>query len=130
MVRKNISSGSPYEKPIGFSRAVRIGNRIAVAGTGPIASDGTTACPADPYGQARRCLEIIQNAIEKAGGLLSDVIRTRMYITDMSRWQEITKAHGEFFGEILPASTLIEVKGLADPDWFVEMEAECEVSNE
>ena len=130
MSRKNISSGSPYEKPIGFSRAVRIGSRIAVAGTGPIAEDGTTACAGDPYGQARRCLEIIKIAIEKAGGTLEDVIRTRMYVTDMSRWQEITRAHGEFFGEIRPASTLIEVQGLADSDWFVEMEAECEVQSE
>lgn len=130
MTRKLISSASPYEKSIGFSRAVRIGNIISVSGTGPIDPEGNTACPDDPYGQAKRCLEIIKTAIENAGGKLSDVIRTRMYVTDMSCWEEITKAHAEYFSEIRPASTLVEVKGLADPNWFVEMEADCVVSDE
>lgn len=125
MTRKLVSSGSPYEKPIGFSRAVRIGNMIAVAGTAPIAPDGTTACPGDAYGQARRCLEIIKEAIEAAGGRLEGVIRTRLYLTDMSKWEDVGRAHGEFFGDIRPASTMVEVKGLVRPDWLVEMEADC-----
>ena len=124
MKRQNISSGSPYEAQIGFSRAVRSGSFIAVAGTAPIAPDGATACPGDAYKQARRCLEIIEKAVNEAGGKLTDIIRTRIYVTDMSLWEEVGRAHGEFFGDIRPASTLIEVKGLARPDWLVEMEAE------
>ena len=125
MTRQLISSGSPYEKPIGFSRAVRIGNLIAVAGTAPIAPDGRTACPGDIYGQAKRCLEIIKEAIEKAGGRLEDVIRTRTYLTDITQWEAVAKAHGEFFSEIRPASTMVEVTGLMLPDWLVEIEADC-----
>ncbi len=125
MSRLNISSASPYESQIGFSRAVRIGNTIAVSGTGPIAPDGATAAAGDAYGQARRCLEIIAAAIEKAGGSLNDVIRTRMYVTDASLWEEIGRAHGEFFADIKPASTMVEVKALVRDDWLVEIEAEC-----
>jgi len=127
MRRKLVSSGSPYEKPIGFSRAVRVGNLIAVAGTAPIAPDGSTACPGDPYGQTRRCLEIIKEAIEAAGGRLEQVIRTRVMITDMAVWQEVARAHGELFAEIRPASTLVEVKGFVRPDITVEIEADCVV---
>ena len=112
MERKLVSSGSPYEKPIGFSRAVRAGNLIAVSGTAPIGDDGGTACVGDAYGQTRRCFHIIEKAILEAGGRLENVIRTRVYLTDCSRWQEIGKAHGEVFGEIRPASTFVEVKAL------------------
>lgn len=94
-MRQNISSGSPFEKPIGFSRAVRIGDRIVVSGTAPIAADGATAHPGDIYGQTLRCLEIIREAIEKAGGRLGDVIRTRVYLTDAERWQDAARAHGK-----------------------------------
>ncbi len=125
MQRQNISSGSPFEKPIGFSRAVRIGGRIAVAGTAPIAPDGSTAHPCDMHGQTRRCLEIIREAIEKAGGRLKDVIRTRVYLTDADRWREAGRAHGEIFGDIRPVCTFIEVKRLIEPDWLVEIEAEA-----
>jgi enamine deaminase RidA (YjgF/YER057c/UK114 family) len=125
MPRQNISSGSPFEKPIGFSRAVRIGARIAVSGTAPIAPDGSTAHPGDMYGQTLRCLAIIQEAIEKAGGGLEDVIRTRVYLTDAERWQDAASAHGKIFGDIRPACTFIAVKGLIDPDWLVEIEAEA-----
>jgi len=130
MRRRLVSSGSPYEKPIGFSRAVRVGALIAVAGTAPIAPDGSSACTGDAYGQARRCLEIIKEAIEAAGGRLEDVIRTRLYLTDMSKWQEVGRAHGEFFGDIRPASTMVEVKGLVRPEWLVEIEADCVISAE
>lgn len=125
MKRTLVSSGSPYEKPIGFSRAVRIGNTIAVSGTGPITPDGRTACPGDAYGQAKRCLEIIRKAIEDAGGRVENVIRTRMLLTDVSKWEEVARAHGEVFSEIRPASTMVEVKGLVQPDWLVEIEADC-----
>ncbi len=127
MDRQLISSGSPFEKPIGFSRAVRVGNTIAVAGTAPISADGTTACIGDLYGQTKRCIEIIQEAIEQAGGTLNDIVRTRMMLTDMSQWKEAAKAHGEFFSEIRPACTFVEVKGLISKEWLVEMEADCVV---
>lgn len=125
MTRTIISSGSPLEQPIGFARAVRIGNTIAVAGTAPIAEDGSTAAPGDVYGQTRRCLEIMQQAIEDAGGTLQQVIRTRLMLTDISRWREAARAHGEYFGDIRPACTFVEVSRFIDSDWLVETEADC-----
>ena len=130
MVRKNISSGSPYEKPIGFSRAVRIGNIISVSGTAPIASDGSTAYPNNLYGQTKQCLEIIKKAIEDAGGNLTNVIRTRIMLTDISKWKEAAQAHGEFFSEIKPACTFLEVNRFVDPNWLIEVEADCVMDND
>jgi enamine deaminase RidA (YjgF/YER057c/UK114 family) len=127
MKKKRISSGSPFEQPIGFTRAIRAGKRILVSGTAPIAEDGETAFPGDAYQQAIRCLQIIEKAIQEAGGRLEDVIRTRVYLTDRKTWKDVGKAHGEYFGEIRPASTFIEVSGLIDPEWLVEIEAECEI---
>ena len=124
MTRKLISSGSPYERPIGFSRAMRVGNVIAVSGTGPIGPDGKTS-GADAYAQTKRCLEIIKEAIEQAGGKLEHVLRTRMMVTDASLWEEVARAHGEYFGEIRPAATLVEVKGFVQSDWLVEIEADA-----
>lgn len=125
MKRINISSGSEFEKPIGFSRAVRIGNIISIAGTAPLAPDGSTACPDDLYNQTKRCLEIIEKAITDAGGKLENVIRTRVFLKDISDWKKAAKAHGEYFSEIRPASTFVEVKGFINADWLVEMEADC-----
>ena len=125
MKRLNISSGSTYEKPIGFSRAVRIGNIISVSGTAPLANDGTTYHPNDLYNQTKRCLEIMEKAIIEAGGQLENVIRTRFFLKDISDWEKAAKAHGEYFSEIRPASTFIEVKGFIKDDWLVEMEADC-----
>jgi enamine deaminase RidA (YjgF/YER057c/UK114 family) len=127
MQRKNVSSGSPFESSIGFSRAVRIGNIIAVSGTAPIAAEGGTACVGDLYGQTKRCIEIIKQAIEQAGGSLTDVIRTRIFLTDIDRWEEAAKAHGEFFSEVRPAATMIGISQLISPDWLIEMEADCVV---
>ena len=124
MERQLVSSGSPFEKPIGFSRAVRVGNAIAVSGTAPLAPGGGTAYPGDLYRQTRTCLEIIKDAIEKAGGRMEDVIRTRIMLVDISRWQEAARAHGEFFGEIRPASTFVQVSRFIDADWLVEIEAD------
>lgn len=129
MEHLKISSGSPFEKPIGFSRAVRTDNRILVSGTAPIAKDGTAAFPGDVYRQTKHCLQIIKKAILEAGGELNDVIRTRVYLTDGDTWKEAGKAHGEFFGEIRPASTFLEVSRLIDPQWMVEIEAECEIKS-
>lgn len=125
MERLNISSGSQYEKQIGFSRAVRIGNIISVAGTAPIAHDGTTAYPNDLYNQTKRCLEIMKKTIIDAGGQIENVIRTRIYLKNISDWQEAAKAHGEYFSEIRPASTFVEIKGFIKDDWQVETEADC-----
>lgn len=124
-MRKLVSSGSPYEPKIGFSRAVRIGPFVAVSGTAPIAPGGGVAAPGDMYGQAKRCLEIIAEAIGKAGLGLDSVIRTRVMLTDISRWEEAARAHGEMFSGIRPASTFVEVKALVEPGWLVEIEADC-----
>jgi enamine deaminase RidA (YjgF/YER057c/UK114 family) len=125
MKRKNVSSDSPFEKPIGFSRATRIGNHIAVSGTAPIGKDGKTAYPGDVYQQTKLCLSIIKEAIEEAGGTLNDVIRTRVMLTDRSTWEDAAKAHGEFFNQIRPACTFVEVSKFVDPLWLVEIEADC-----
>jgi enamine deaminase RidA (YjgF/YER057c/UK114 family) len=129
MERKLISSGSPYEEPIGFSRAVRVGNIIAVSGTAPVGEDGKTAHPGDAYQQTLRCLTIIAAAIESAGGKLENVIRTRMFLTDPELWEQVGKAHSEFFGSIKPASTMVAVKALLSSDRLVEIEADCTVDN-
>jgi len=121
--RKLISSGSPYEKTIGFSRAVRVGNRVIVSGTAPIEPDG--GCATDVGAQTRRCLQIIQAAIEQAGASLSDVVRTRQYLVDAADSEEVGNVHGEFFGEIRPASTQVVVAGLLRPEWRIEIEAEA-----
>lgn len=127
MQRKNISSGSPFEKTIGFSRAVRVGNVIAVAGTAPISKEGTAATPGDVYGQTKRCLEISQQAIEDAGGSIKNVVRTRIMLTDISTWEQAAKAHGEFFADIRPACTFVEVSALIKAEWLVETEVDCVV---
>jgi enamine deaminase RidA (YjgF/YER057c/UK114 family) len=124
-MRKLVSSGSPFEPCIGFSRAVRVGPFLAVAGTAPIAPDGSVAAPGDVYGQTRRCLEIIAQAVAEAGLTLQSVTRTRIMLTDISRWEEAARAHGEMFSEVKPACTFVEVKGFIDREWLVELEADC-----
>jgi len=125
MTRQNVSSGSPYEPVIGFSRAVRIGNTIAVGGTAPIGADGKTAGLGDPAAQTRRCIEIIKASIEKAGGKLENVIRTRVFLTRQEDWELVGRAHGEAFGAIRPASTMAVVKALLNDEWLVEIEADA-----
>lgn len=124
-MRKLVSSGSPYEPRIGFSRAVRVGRYLAVAGTAPVAPGGGVAAPGDMYGQTRRCLEIIAQAVKEAGLGLDSVVRTRVMLTDIRRWEEAARAHGEFFSAVRPACTFVEVKALIDPGWLVEIEADC-----
>jgi enamine deaminase RidA (YjgF/YER057c/UK114 family) len=125
MTRQNVASGSPYEPIIGFSRAVRIGNTIAVGGTAPIGADGKTVGIGDPAAQTRRAIEIIKTAIEKAGGKLDHVIRTRVFLTRQQDWEAIGRAHGEAFGTIRPASTMAVVKQLLNDEWLVEIEADA-----
>ncbi|MEM1176887.1 MAG: RidA family protein [Acidobacteriota bacterium] len=127
MTRHLVSSGSPFEPTIGFSRAVRSGSVIAVAGTASIAEDGGTAHPGDVYAQTRRCLEIVCHAVTEAGGSPGDIVRTRIFLTDIDRWQEAARAHGEFFGDIRPACTFAEVSRFIDPEWLVEVEADAVV---
>lgn len=124
-MRKLVSSGSPYEPRIGFSRAVRVGPIVAVSGTAPIARDGSVATPGDVYGQTKRCLEIIAQAIADAGLSPGAVIRTRVMLTDISRWEEAARAHGEVFSGVRPACTFVQVSRLIDPRWLVEVEADC-----
>jgi len=123
MNRQLISSGSPFEEPIGFSRALRVGNLVAVAGTAPVWPDGS--CDPDPYLQTRRCLEIITGALHEAGASVDQVVRTRMFLTDVGDQEAVGRAHGEVFGSIRPAATMIVVKGLLDPRWKIEIEADA-----
>ena len=118
-----MSSGSPFEPRVGFSRAVRVGPRILVSGTAPVWPDGS--CDPDPENQARRCLAIILAALSELGARPTDVVRTRTYLVDRTDWEAIGRVHGEVFGEIRPAITMIVVAGLLDPRWRVEIEAEA-----
>jgi len=123
MQRQRVTSGSPFEKSVGFSRAVRVGNRVLVAGTAPIWPDGS--CDPDPEVQAQRCLEIILTALAEAGAGPEHVVRTRTYLTDAADHEAVGRAHGAVFGEIRPASTMIVIVGMLDPRWKVEIEAEA-----
>jgi len=120
-----VLSGAPFEPRIGFSRAVRVGQVVAVAGTAPIAADGSVACPGDVYGQTRRCLEIVVDAVKDAGLALDTVVRTRILLTDVSKCEAAACAHGDFFAAIRPATTFVEVRGFIDCEWLVEVEADC-----
>jgi enamine deaminase RidA (YjgF/YER057c/UK114 family) len=124
-MRKLISSGSPYEPKVGISRAVRVGPIIMVAGTAPLGTDGHTVGRGDPAAQARRCLEIISAALEKAGASLTHVVRTRILLTRIDDWQAVAAVHGEFFRDIRPVNTIMQISRFIDPDWLVEIEADA-----
>ncbi|MDQ1375627.1 MAG: hypothetical protein QOJ09_2965 [Actinomycetota bacterium] len=121
--RSRVSSGSPFEATIGFSRAVRVGDRVVVSGTAPVWPDGS--CPDDVATQARRCLEIIATALADADAALSDVVRTRLFLTDAADADAVGQIHGEVFGDVRPAATMVVVAALLDPRWKVEIEAEA-----
>ena len=127
MERRLISSGSPYEPIVGYSRAVRIGNQVFVSGSAPIMPDGADP-PADAYGQAKRCLEIVAAALEQAGARLEDVVRTGVYLVHAEDFEQVGRAHGESFSAIRPANTTVVVDALVDPRWLVEIEADAVVS--
>jgi len=125
MTRQLISSGSPYEPRVGISRAVRVGPIIAISGTAPLGPDGHTIAKGDPAGQARRCLEIIKDALERAGASLDQVVRTRTLLTRIEDWQAVAAVHGEFFGRIRPANTIMQISRFIDSEWLVEFEADA-----
>lgn len=121
--RRRVASGSPWEPAIGFSRAVRVGDRVLVSGTGPVVADRT--CPEGAAAQARRCLEIVTDALAAVGASPTDVVRTRMYLTDIADAEAVGAAHRAVFGDGRPAATMVAVAALADPRWLVEIEAEA-----
>lgn len=130
MTRQLISSGSPFEPAIGFSRAVRVGNLVSVSGTAPIGPDRKIVGVGDSKAQAQRCIEIIKTALEDAGARLSDVVRTRIYLTNIDDWEKVGKAHGEIFRDIRPATTIIQVSRFINPEWLVEIEADAVIDSD
>ena len=126
--RRLVSSGSPYEPIIGFSRAVRVGNIVAVGGT-TAGSGGAMVGVGDPAAQTRAILATIKTALEGAGARLEDVVRTRVYLTDIAHWEEVGRVHGEVFGDIRPSSSMLQVTRFINPDWLVEIEADAVVGS-
>jgi enamine deaminase RidA (YjgF/YER057c/UK114 family) len=126
--RQHVSTGSPYEPILGISRAVRVGNLIAVAGTAPLGPDGKTVGAGDPVAQARRCFEITRIALEQLGAGLGDVIRTRILLTRIADWRAVAEVHGEYFRDVRPVNTIMQVSQFVDPEWLIETEVDAAVS--
>jgi enamine deaminase RidA (YjgF/YER057c/UK114 family) len=123
--RSNLQSGAPWETEVGYSRAVRVGRFVAVSGSAAIDDGGQLVGEGDMYAQARRCIEVIGMALERAGGRLSDVVRTRIFVTDIERWGDVGRAHQEAFGDVMPATSMVEVSRLIDSRMLVEIEADA-----
>jgi len=128
--RRNISSGAPWESIVGYCRAVRVGQHIAVTGTASVGEDGEVVAVGDEYGQTRRCIEIIAKALHEAEAGLEHVVRTRIFVTDITQWEAIGRAHAEVFGDIQPATTMVQVSALIHPDMLVEIEADAIVTDQ
>jgi enamine deaminase RidA (YjgF/YER057c/UK114 family) len=129
MKRMLVSNGNPMEKVVGFSRAVRVGPYISVGGTAPVGPDGKTVGVGDPAAQARRCLEIIKDALESSGASLGDVVRTRVLLTRIEDWKAVIRVRTEFFAEVRPVDTIMQVTGFVNPEWLVEFEVDAVVSD-
>jgi enamine deaminase RidA (YjgF/YER057c/UK114 family) len=127
--RLNVHTGAPWEAIVGYCRAVRVGSHVAVTGTAAVGEDGEVIGVGDAYTQTKRCLEIIETALKEAGAALEDVVRTRIFVTNISQWEAVGRAHGEMFGEIFPATTMVEVSALIDPDMLVEIEADAIIAD-
>ena len=128
--RSRVQSGAPWEGKVGYSRAIRAGRFVAVSGTTAIGEDGELVGEDDMYAQTKRCIEIIAAALESAGGGLPDVVRTRMFVTDIDRWDEAGRAHQEALGDVMPAATMVEVSRLIDPRMLVEVEADAVIGDD
>ncbi len=124
-MRKRVFTGAPWEKKVGYCRAIRAGSHVYVSGTAPVNPDGTTHAPGDAYAQMKRCLEIACGALRELGAGPEHVVRTRMFVTDVKRWPEIGRAHGEVFGDAPPATSMVEVRALIDPAMIVEVEIDA-----
>ena len=129
MARKLVPSSSPYASVIGFSRAVRVGNFISVGGTAPIDREGKTVGVSDPATQTRQCLETIESALKEAGASMKDVIRTRMLLTNIEDWREVAKVRGEYFKDVKPVDTVMQVSTFINPEWLIEVEVDAVVEN-
>jgi enamine deaminase RidA (YjgF/YER057c/UK114 family) len=128
--RSNLQSGAPWETRVAYSRAVRVGRFIAVSGSAAVGADGELVGEGDMYVQARQCIAVIAAALERAGGRLSDVVRTGIFVTDIDRWEDVGRAHREAFGDVMPATSMVEVSRLIDPRMLVEIEADAIIGDD